>query len=207
MSGADPVAALEQLAIMRERGLVTAEEYDAKRADILARLSQPAPSTLAQEAARAVERPAAAAPAAAAKPAKKESSAAGGAVLLVLIIGGAWWFFGRGSGGGGGVVPDLQPWTAPAGYTKYDAKTAYVWVNPTASECLGDHCWAMELVTRDGCPTSLYVELSLEDATGTSVGYTNDVAGVLAAGQKARLVFDSFEASATKARLTQVTCY
>ena len=37
----DPVDALEALVKMRERGLVTDEEYQSKRADILARLGPP----------------------------------------------------------------------------------------------------------------------------------------------------------------------
>ena len=38
----DPVNALEQLAVMRERQLVTEAEYQAKRAEILGRIAGPA---------------------------------------------------------------------------------------------------------------------------------------------------------------------
>lgn len=202
MTGTDPVAALEQLAVMRERGLVTAEEYDAKRAEILARLNQQAPP--GPPAAPPIAPPFRAAPP---PPAKKEGSAAGGAILLILIIAGAWWFFGRDSGGGGAPIVQDPVWTPPAGFTRYDAGTGYRWIEPAAGDCIGDKCWAMEVVTRAGCPTSLYVELSLVDSSGTAVGYTNDVAGAVSAGQKARLTFDSFEASARTARLTQLNCY
>jgi hypothetical protein len=203
----DAVSALEQLAVMKARGLVTDAEYEAKRAAILDRLNQPASPTLAEEAARAAAT-SAPPPAPAAQPAKKEGSAAGGLVLLILIIGGGWWFFGRGTGGDNTPsLPDVQPWSAPAGMTKYDSTTAYAWVTPKTGECISDRCWAMDVVTRDGCPTSLYVELSLTDSAGTNVGFTNDVAGVVSAGQKAHLIFDSFEDAASKATLADVTCY
>jgi hypothetical protein len=39
----DPVDALTQLATMRERGLITAEEYDAKKAELLGRIGQAMP--------------------------------------------------------------------------------------------------------------------------------------------------------------------
>ena len=203
MSGTDPVAALEQLAVMRERGLVTDAEYDTKRTEILARLnqqpaSQPTPAPIAVPPVRAAAPP----------PAKKASSASGGAVLLILIIAGAWWFFNQDSSGGGSpIVPDPPAWTVPAGFTRFDAGTGYRWIEPVSGDCIADKCWAMEVVTRAGCPNSLYVELSLVDSSGTAVGYTNDVAGVVAAGQKARLTFDSFEPSAHEARLTELTCY
>jgi len=34
----DPTAALQKLAALKEQGLITAEEFDAKRAEIIARL-------------------------------------------------------------------------------------------------------------------------------------------------------------------------
>jgi len=124
----------------------------------------------------------------------------------VLVLAGIYWASTSGSGGSPS-LPNLQTWTVPAGMTRFDSTTAYKWIDPAASDCISDSCWAMEVVTQNGCPNSLYVELSLEDAAGTAVGYTNDVAGSVAAGQKARLTFDSFEKSATKAKLSQVTCY
>jgi len=206
VSGPDPVVALEQLAIMRERGLVTAQEYEAKRAEILARLNQP---TSRATPAPLTPRPIAPPPARAAAPAptREGSNAARGTLLLILIIAGAWWFFGRNSDGGSPIVPDSPAWTPPSGFTRYDAGAGYRWIEPGAGDCISDKCWAMEVVTRAGCPNSLYVELSLVDSSGTAVGYTNDVAGVVAAGQKARLTFDSFEPSAHEARLTELTCY
>jgi hypothetical protein len=68
-------------------------------------------------------------------------------------------------------------------------------------------CWGMEAIARDGCPASLYVEISILDASGAAIGYSNDVAGSVSPGQHAKLTFDTMEDGASKARLAEVSCY
>jgi hypothetical protein len=65
----------------------------------------------------------------------------------------------------------------------------------------------MYVIPKDGCPSSLYVELSILDSAGNAIGFTNDTAGAVIAGQQAKMVFDSLESGAVKARLTDVSCF
>lgn len=95
-------------------------------------------------------------------------------------------------------------WRVPAGFTKYDDTTAFMWLdNPR--QCSGEFCWAMEVVTRGGCD-SMYVELSIVDEDGTAIGFTNEVTGEFRPDQKARLEFATFEEDADEARITTMSC-
>lgn len=100
-------------------------------------------------------------------------------------------------------------WTPPSGFTlTTDPTVAYRWLKAGEFHCVvADSCWGMNVVSRDGCPHSLYVELSVLNNAGTVVGYTNDVAGVLGPGQQAQLVFESVDDGAAKASVTKVSCY
>ena len=72
----------------------------------------------------------------------------------------------------------------------------------------GDYsCWGVYAITRYGCPSSLYAEVSLLDAGDVQVGYTNDTPGAVAPLQKVRLKFDDIDGSARTARLAQLNCY
>jgi len=87
--------------------------------------------------------------------------------------------------------------------------TAWRWLKKSEFDCTYSDvsCWGMKVITRDGCPSSLYVELSILDSSGTAIGYTNDTVGSVAARQEAKLVFDTFEEDAEKARLAEISCY
>ena len=65
----------------------------------------------------------------------------------------------------------------------------------------------MEIIAREGCPTSLYAEITILDSAGTNIGFTNDTTSGLGAGQKAKLVFEDFTPGAQSARLAEVSCY
>ena len=207
------VDALEQLAAMRERGLITEEEFQAKRSDILDRLRDPPPGSSALADLVRVESVGAPLPDPPAK--AKSGNTAGGLVVLLVILGAiavamGWKPLGSSSaptvpsgGAGGGNTPTWQP---PSGFTAYSSSIAYKWIGG-GSDCLGVRCWSIDVVTRDGCPTSLYVEASIENSSGTQVDYSNDVATALRADQRARLQFETFETSGSKISLTQFTCY
>jgi putative oligomerization/nucleic acid binding protein len=202
------IDALEQLAVMRERGLVTEAEYQAKREEILARLAAPLVTRPIQPA----PRPAPVAPTT--QPDKKATR--GQQLVGAMVVLGLLWIVGRVAGVGDTGTPrpleTYKPpppaWQPPAGFGVYSGNRsiAFQWLDdPT--DCLGDACWAMEVVTEGGCPTTLYVEVGIEDDAGTQIGYSNDVASGLAPGQRARLTFDSFESKADTARITEMTCY
>lgn len=103
MADRDPVAALEQLGAMKERGLITDEEYAAKRAEILAQMNAPSAAPTPP-----VAPPAATPPA----PAKKQASPAVGCAGAVVLLVAAYLLFGKGTrmpagngNGGGNATP------------------------------------------------------------------------------------------------------
>lgn len=99
--------------------------------------------------------------------------------------------------------PDgLEAWAADPGIR-------YRWLKASEFDCryrTGSGCWGMLVKVSRACD-NLYVELQLLDASDTVVGRTNELTGTLMAGQQAKLVLDTFEASARKARLTEMDCW
>lgn len=97
-------------------------------------------------------------------------------------------------------------WSPPAGFekTSQDPSVAARWMDDV--NCTGESCWGIEIVAHEGCPDGLYVELSILDSSGAAIGYTNDKVGAIQRGGRAKLTFDSYEAGADKARLTEVSC-
>ena len=103
----------------------------------------------------------------------------------------------------------VLPWY-PEGFNEYagDSQIAWRWLEKGEYSCsYGDHCWGMAIIAREGCPSSLYVEIAILDSSDTNIGYTNDTTSGLGAGQKAKLVFEDFTAGAKSARLTEISCY
>jgi hypothetical protein len=145
-------------------------------------------------------------------PTPKKSNAGGLGCLLVLgII--VWAVLSRGSGSSSSAAATQRPtqatpaaaW-APADYTiSPDPKVAYRWLSSVT--CTLDSCWGIEAIARDGCPNSLYVELSITDSSGAAVGYTNDVAGAVAPGQHAKMTFENTEERGKNATVSKVSCY
>lgn len=102
----------------------------------------------------------------------------------------------------------VAPWW-PSDFSPYaeDPSIAWRWMTDGEYDCTADTCWGMFVIPRDGCRSSLYVELAIEDRSGAAVGYTNDTAGAVSPGQRAKMTFGSYELGAHKARLAEVACY
>ena len=103
----------------------------------------------------------------------------------------------------------VLPWY-PEGFNEYDddAEIAWRWLDNGEYSCAyGDHCWGMVVIARNGCPSSLYAEITVLDSGGTNIGFTNDTTSGLGAGQKANLVFEDFTPGAKSARLAKISCY
>ncbi len=102
--------------------------------------------------------------------------------------------------------PVVNTWTPPTGFetTTQDATVAVQWGSGCDASFEG--CWVLDVVTKDGCST-LYVELSVMDASGTAIGYTNDVLTGLAAGQRGKMTFQATDSGAQKARVSDVSCH
>jgi hypothetical protein len=103
-----------------------------------------------------------------------------------------------------------KPWY-PKGYSEFSDGIAWRWVNnPSFSDptCLdgSSACWQVNVVVRDGCPTSLYVEATTYSA-GSAVGFTNGTTGALNAGDTALVELVDATGTADSARLTTIDCY
>jgi len=70
-----------------------------------------------------------------------------------------------------------------------------------------DWCWGMEVISRWGCSSSLYAEINLFDKNNVNVGWTNDTTQRLSPGDKAILVFGTYESTANSAKLAKISCY
>lgn len=154
--------------------------------------------------------------AASASVAKKRSRPAAKIWGWLFVIGAGLWIYGTLNSHAaapaapvGPVTPAVAAWQ-PAGYTLApdDPSIAFRWMASAEVKCTysDGSCWGMEAIARDGCPVSLYVELSVEDASGAAVGFTNDLLGSVGPGQHAKLVFDTLTAGARNAHLAQVIC-
>ena len=99
------------------------------------------------------------------------------------------------------------PWY-PKGFTEYKGEIAWRWLEHGEFRCsYGDHCWGMLVVAKNGCPSSLYAEITILDGSGSNVGYTNDTTSGLSPGQQAKLIFEDFTPGADSARLGEISCY
>jgi hypothetical protein len=89
-----------------------------------------------------------------------------------------------------------------------DPNVAWRWLKANEYTCeYGDGCWGMMLIAKSGCPSGLYVELSLLDKNDVQVGYTNETVGSALPMQKTRMIFNSFEESAESGRISKISCY
>ena len=99
------------------------------------------------------------------------------------------------------------PWY-PKGFSTYSDTIAYRWLERGEFSCsYGDHCWGMLVVAKNGCPSSLYAEITILDSAGSNIGFTNDTTSGLGQGQQAKLIFEDFTPGAQKARLSEISCY
>ncbi len=145
---ADPVSALEQLVTMRERGLITEEEFQAKRAEVLERM-------------RPVPAPAAPPPPAVATAAKKTNTSGALGCLVIVLVGSALYaVFGHGGPG-----PTAPPAAEP---TALGAKTDVV----TYLEGLGFD--GSESPLSDGTPRWLG-HRSSDSANAEAIGPSNAI--------------------------------
>jgi hypothetical protein len=89
-----------------------------------------------------------------------------------------------------------------------DSNVAWRWLKASEYDCeYGDGCWGMMLIAKSGCPSGLYVELSLLDKNDVQVGYTNETVGSALPMQKTKMIFNSFEESAESGRISKISCY
>jgi len=66
-------------------------------------------------------------------------------------------------------------------------------------------CWKIEVVTRDGCPTALSIEVG-EESNGTQIGTAYGTSGPLAPQARAIIEIDATQAQVTQGRIGAILC-
>jgi len=99
-----------------------------------------------------------------------------------------------------------KPWY-PKSYNEYTSNVAWKWAEGP-DPCGYSRCWYnyIKVISRDGCPSGLYAEVNKLNSAGTVIGWSNDSVPSLGAGQKARLVFVSYDPSDSSS-LAEISCY
>lgn len=100
---------------------------------------------------------------------------------------------------------------APAGMTAYGAGLAWEWTPQTQVTCKtyqDGSCYGVTVATQFGCSDGVYVELSIIDSSGASVGRANDITAGLTTGGKAKVALDmpGGAPKGAKARLSKLNC-
>lgn len=105
------------------------------------------------------------------------------------------------------VLPEIDTWSGPDGYTLYDTGIAYKWTTGTTKgDCYDCTFSTVDIVTQSGC-SELCVEANFLDADGNNVGWTNDTAKNVKPDAVAKLEFDSYDANANTTEIAKVSCY
>jgi hypothetical protein len=96
----------------------------------------------------------------------------------------------------------------PNGFMQWSDGIAYEFVYkdvPCGSDAL---CLPIKVVSRDGCPTNLYVELALKDKNNTQYAFTNDTTGALSPNTVALLKLETYDwESFASFQIMKMNCY
>lgn len=105
-------------------------------------------------------------------------------------------------------VEDLS-WI-PEGYNSYsgDVNLAWRWGTNSETECTysSGACWSVFVVSKYGCPSSLYGEIAIFDKSDVQIDYTNDTTTRILPGTKVKLTFDTFNEQAETAQVAELNC-
>ena len=98
----------------------------------------------------------------------------------------------------------------PTGFTAYadDENVAWRWGTTSETNCTYDSgsCWSAIVITRDGCPSGIYAEISILDKSGVQIDYTNDTTTRVLPKARVKLTFDTFNDQAEKAQIGKISC-
>ncbi len=101
-----------------------------------------------------------------------------------------------------GASPE-PPWY-PAEFAAWNASIAWRWLDSTICG-EAETCWGMDVLSRDGCPQFLSVELTTADEAGAAIGIASHKVAAVKAGDRVRMVFDNVDDAHT-AELIAITC-
>jgi hypothetical protein len=99
----------------------------------------------------------------------------------------------------------------PSDFNSYSGNDniAWKWADAVGGgyDCeYGDSCWALLVITRDGCPNGMYAELAIFDRNDIQIDYANDLTTYVSPKQKVRLGFDTFNDNARTASVAEINC-
>jgi hypothetical protein len=93
------------------------------------------------------------------------------------------------------------PWY-PDGFESYSLDVAYKFVEGRGCDYFS--CWNIDVITRTSC-SSLYVEMNIYDSSGSIVGFTNDSARNVGAGEVVKMRLDDLY-DGSSGRITEMNC-
>lgn len=93
------------------------------------------------------------------------------------------------------------PWY-PEGFKAFSSEVAYKFVKSRG--CDYYDCWNLDIVTQFSC-SYLYVEMNIYDSSGSIVGFTNDSARNIRAGEIVKMRLDDIY-DGSSGRLTEMSC-
>lgn len=146
-------------------------------------------------------------------PEKSSTKAIGCAFAVILVLLAGVSMCSSLMGDSGPAAPTLSSWTPPEGYILERAgrgrEVATKWFKPTRSECdrSGASCFGVSVIAKDGCPRTLYAEITILDSADRNIGWTNDTAQAVQPGEEAKLIFRTYEDAAHTARISEINCY
>ena len=91
------------------------------------------------------------------------------------------------------VESDLQrlAWI-PEGFTMWESGNEIAY-RQIKAKCGSYPCIDYEVVTKNGCPNTLYMKMTIEDGSGRNRGFTNDSTSGVRAGQVAVLRMEMYQ--------------
>jgi hypothetical protein len=94
-----------------------------------------------------------------------------------------------------------------SGYPE-DDNVAWRWATRSETKCTysSGSCWAVMVITRDGCTSGIYAEISIFDRAGVQIDYTNDSTSRVLPNTKVKLTFDTLNDEADKAQISEISC-
>lgn len=134
-------------------------------------------------------------------------------LFALLIVIGTCSQDGGSPGSPNSLTATENAWSPPAGYDRHVSSRGggigVQWEQPTRAECRGSGvtCFAVNVVTERDCARSLYMSITLLDDGNRNIGWTNDTAQGVQAGDQVRLVFDTHENGVTSAQVAEISCY
>ena len=89
-------------------------------------------------------------------------------------------------------------------FIKLNDSLAFRWV--TYKDCNAPKCNSIEVISRFGCPNSLYAQVTQLDKDNRNIGYSNDSTSRIKPNQKALLKFRSWEKDLKTWSLEEINC-